>query len=409
MSQGKEFSSEHDAIWTLKDAVATFQRREITWKSIDDEYVYTANSPLDPDVDPVTFGDMMYFDAVEVLNGWFIRRINIGRIGVRSALQSTRYTVAAHTPLSSVDWETPASLFDSRVTDPLAHIEDKRNFLASYNEPKEPVVQDFANLDNAIYDLKEIIRSTKEARQLERLMMTPEDLFRERELKREWAVEPERNETGEPLWWHISTLSALFVIYANTAEEAIQAVEDEFYEGKTPPFYQLGMFKEDQQPEYEKYSGRKVVRLIPFTTDEFIVPIPEAKEVVANDPLEKLLESLSFPDSDALKEHSNAIVELLLQEGAGDEDILRNTWAEYSRTIESIVESADELFVHFQIAAIIHKAMIFRATGDMSRYIEELRDAATYSFNENLDEITQSIEEEIAVALLVDKEDADES
>jgi hypothetical protein len=396
MSENIEFGSQHEAIYTLKNAVRTLLLRQVAWPSSDGQFVYMAQSPLDPEIDPITFSNMDWLDAKEVMNTWYIKRINLGRLGVDATLVSTQYKATPYLPLVAVEWGTPATLYDEAVTDPLAEIEERQNCIAAFDSPPPAIVQDFANLDNAIFDLNIHTKTIEEIYRLERSLMTPEDIFRDRELRRQWLIEPEPNQTGGPLWWNISTMSALFVIYAHTAEEAIQAVEDKYYDGHTLLDCQIGQYSEALQQRYEKFIGRKIVRLLRFSTDEFTTSTPEIKNSIPDDPLDLLFALLDVQETSEPKNLANLVLDLLQDEHSTKAVVLQ-AWRQYDTAIETMIETAPNSpsRAKLQIAAIIFKAIIFRAAEDTFRYVEELQDASTYALNQDLDDISGMISQEI--------------
>jgi len=403
MSDNPEFQSQHDAIYTLKKAIDVMHTRTITWPSSDGMFAYMADSPLNPEIEPETFSSMPAFDTLDVLNAWYVRRVNLGRIGLDVMLKSTSYAIAIHTPLDVVDWETPATLFIPDMNDPLAHLEDQENYNRSRQNLLGPVEQDFANLDNAIFDLNTVLTAQRETQMLEKALLTPEDIFRERELKRKWMFEPERNETGGPLWWSVSTASAVFAIFAHTAEEAMQAVEDAFYDGNTPPYYQVGIHAPERQADYEKYAGRKIVRLIPFSSDEFIASVAEEAQTDPINSFDELIDALESAASDELNHYSHVLVELLSDEHS-DPTVVQQAWANYSDELARIVEVVTEPaeYAKMQLAALLYKSIIFRNAGMNFRYIEELQDAEIFAQHQTVTDLTHTldtIDDEITAAI----------
>ena len=114
-------------------------------------------------------------------------------------------------------------------------------------------------------------------------------------------------------------------------------------------------------------------------------------------PIEQLA-SITHP---TLTEVAATIVDLLTYPENTDEEKLRESWIEYGRVTEAFVDSIQytsedpKLRSKAQIAAIINKAYIFQATGDVIRYLEELDVAEVYAANEGFDEISAVISEEI--------------
>lgn len=84
-----------------------------------------------------------------------------------------------------------------------------------------------------------------------------------------------------------------------------------------------------------------------------------------------------------------------------DRDELKLLWVEYALHTEKIIEQfLDPIeYANAQIAAILHKATIFRDAGDTSRYLEELYDAQEYAFNAGIDDVYQKISDQINLVI----------
>lgn len=102
----------------------------------------------------------------------------------------------------------------------------------------------------------------------------------------------------------------------------------------------------------------------------------------------------------AVKEAAAVILHALVFEKS-DEEMLRQAWIEYAKVVESAVESRERaqanphLHAKMQIAAIIHKALLFRSAGHMLRYLEELDTAEVYAYHAGFDEISLVLAGEI--------------
>lgn len=94
-----------------------------------------------------------------------------------------------------------------------------------------------------------------------------------------------------------------------------------------------------------------------------------------------------------------------LADNGGNEERLRSAWGKYADTIEGIVDAVKEgpegtlpepqLRARFQIAAILHKAMIFLLTDNVARYLQELDTAEVYAYNESFEELSEALRTEI--------------
>lgn len=258
------YDSAVTAIDRLKGAMMYRKTRELHWFSSDGEYLYSAESPLDPEINAEDFGDLPWFRTNELMNGWFVRRIQMARVGIRATLDAKMYVVEP-SQIEAVEWEIPTSLFDPNVDDPLAEIELNAHYKEALQSPIELSERDIADLDNAIYDLNQDTQEFVRELRVRRANMTADEKFRERELRRKWETEPPRNETGQKVWWSISLMSVLLTVYADTAEEAIQAVEDEYNHGMELMMFFVSIESDETQEKLEPHKDEKIVRLIPFS------------------------------------------------------------------------------------------------------------------------------------------------
>lgn len=119
---------------------------------------------------------------------------------------------------------------------------------------------------------------------------------------------------------------------------------------------------------------------------------------VNSNPAASLIEQSNFYNIPELHEATAAIIEGLTDT---DQSQLKLAWVEYARITERIVESTEDTkekpkaYASAQIQAIIHKSFIFQSAGNTLRYLEELDRAEVYAYNENLDEMSTVINDEI--------------
>lgn len=115
------------------------------------------------------------------------------------------------------------------------------------------------------------------------------------------------------------------------------------------------------------------------------------------DALNDLLPGARFNETVELTEAHDAILEALHSVGQHPE-LTQSAWTEYARLCEQIVDTTATDMQHralLQICFIVHKALIFRQTDDMQRYLEELATAYKYAYNMRFDAIAGVIGQEI--------------
>lgn len=118
------------------------------------------------------------------------------------------------------------------------------------------------------------------------------------------------------------------------------------------------------------------------------------------DKLRELLPGVEFEESDELQEARAAILEAL-QRDDQDPDLLRSVWAEYAIILEQVVDDkAPRGTIHqisgpLEIAALVHKALIYREIGDIPRYGEDLTVAEEYALERDYDEIATALGAEL--------------
>ena len=135
----------------------------------------------------------------------------------------------------------------------------------------------------------------------------------------------------------------------------------------------------------------------PTTEDEQSIDKPdETESTVAS-----LIEHSLFYDQPELHAATTAIINGLTDPDT-DTSQLKSAWNEYAKIVERIVEYAEEApenpqsYARTQIEAIIHKALIFKSAGNTLRYLEELDRSEVYAYNEGLDEMSTTINNEMA-------------
>lgn len=109
-----------------------------------------------------------------------------------------------------------------------------------------------------------------------------------------------------------------------------------------------------------------------------------------------LLPDMGFEEPTDMLEARTAVLEALTN---NDPELLRSVWVEYASVCEQAVDKETDtdpqIRAQLQIAALVHKALIFREIGDMQRYGEDLSDAEEYAWNMHFDKIAEAITAEL--------------
>lgn len=118
------------------------------------------------------------------------------------------------------------------------------------------------------------------------------------------------------------------------------------------------------------------------------------------DSIGALIDQLGFTVSPELREAGDIVTAVLLDDTV-DCAQLRQAWIEYAKSAEQVAESIEGTvqnrmeYIKSAIAAIIHKALIFRAAGNTLRYLEELDRAEAFVVLERFDDISLTLQDEI--------------
>ncbi|HMH70076.1 MAG TPA: hypothetical protein VK502_01655 [Candidatus Saccharimonadales bacterium] len=133
------------------------------------------------------------------------------------------------------------------------------------------------------------------------------------------------------------------------------------------------------------------------------MPRPDSHEdehVGFTDKFRELLPNGNFEEPIEMLEARRAVLEAL-EKHKQEPELLQTVWSEYAAASEQIIDAKTpsngepQARAQLQVAALVHKALIFRETGDMRRYCEELVDAEEYAFNAQLSEISEAIGAEL--------------
>lgn len=129
--------------------------------------------------------------------------------------------------------------------------------------------------------------------------------------------------------------------------------------------------------------------------------LPPASERGERTPL-VTIEQLTAITHPQITEAATSVIDILANPENSDPETLREAWVNYALVTEAFVDSLEDtpedpqLRAKGQIAAIINKAYIFQATGNVTRYLEELDTAEVYAANEGFDGISEVLTTEIS-------------
>lgn len=124
----------------------------------------------------------------------------------------------------------------------------------------------------------------------------------------------------------------------------------------------------------------------------------ENERISFSDKFRDLLPGVTFEEPAEIRDARVAVIEALLRDDNTSE-FLQSVWIEYAKTWEQLVDSdiaaTPHIRAQLQIAALVHKALVFREVGNGQRYIEDLNDAKVYAYNMDFDEIAEVIRTEL--------------
>lgn len=126
----------------------------------------------------------------------------------------------------------------------------------------------------------------------------------------------------------------------------------------------------------------------------------ETDHISFTDKLRELLPDIEFEESAEILEARMAVLEALTGSDQNP-DFLRSVWIEYTMICERAVDDATpsdadpQMRAKPQIAALVHKALIFREIGNVQRYGEDLTDAEEYALAKGLCEVAEAIGAEL--------------
>lgn len=284
MSEYKDFSEQmyndpevhelfaRNAIHELQSAVCAFDE-PLKWQSSDGMSILFAvpQEFIEGSDEPVPYGklrDMTMMDLAQSMQIWSMRRTtlqpNDGTI-LQENIVIHPGRIIVTTAVGTLDVLEEGSQGDFTRNS----LADTLNDVATNARPAS--VRDYANIDNALYDLKPLVEQRWDSYHMYLANMTPEDMRNHRAMKRDWLVSPEEEKTDKPKFWGITVGDSVWLVKAASAEEAVLDLEDHFELGREPLF----MFITDPYDDViqaeldDKYPEGGIRRLIPWSIVEW--------------------------------------------------------------------------------------------------------------------------------------------
>lgn len=245
----------------------TKMREPMIWESSDGEYVYYAESlegDIDyPELDTITVGDFLHR-----YNMWELMRMT--RPDLNGEMHVSLYSVFAGLFAKVTEHTMSADLFPDKIgTDEFRDAFLDEQEIQAQLGLTEAQLQDYANIDNALFDLKPIAKARFNDYIQARLNMTEDEKRWERMQKFQWLIPEGLDKTTGPRWWAFSEGSQLFAVYAASPDEGAIIREDELGFPMFPFVFADELPDEIQHRFNEEFEDRKVVRLIPFSNTEW--------------------------------------------------------------------------------------------------------------------------------------------
>lgn len=260
-----------EAVWELKSAQTVLLVSPMVWDGEDEQHRYLAvpfEVPGKEPVDLATLGDLPLWRFTEVLNMWELARI--GQPDINGEVPLDQFLVAAGLPLLHTSHLIPAEAIAESEGGKVAEILHESASLQGKLGLDAAESKDYEVLASAITYLKVIADAARRANYERRLNMTEEERRWERMQKYQWLITPEMDRNGSPRWWGISEGSLLWAVHSATPDEAIIMIEDSRDGMPMLPFFFVDEYPEGIQTQLvEKLGDKKVVRLIPFSIEEW--------------------------------------------------------------------------------------------------------------------------------------------
>jgi hypothetical protein len=278
-----------EIVYRLKRAALSLQG-DPSWASSDGISQYSAHplrfrdgEELSPDVEVFynELGNISQFVRDTILNAWQISSLDIDDINMPGEVTVRSYLLDQNAVLVSQQTVSPEMFGNSTQAEFLKIVFQSEQRDAPI---KLASVRDFANLQNALYDLEDKVEVDELERQNRIEQLSKEELRAIRTQERQAHRFREPREVELPaeegqIWWKIEYGYGyggmrVYSILADSAEDAVLDLED-FFNMKTLIFEEAGYSynvkpygKKKQTQLGERYEGRNFVRVFPFSLVE---------------------------------------------------------------------------------------------------------------------------------------------
>lgn len=262
-----------EIISELKWTIGTFDE-PMTWRSSDGLTVIEAEPTQfsdDHEQEPIPYGklrDMPVFRLAEIMNVWGLTRTTINP-NEATILRETFLLHAGRAIGASVVGSV--AVFEQSTQGEFARNAFDDDMRRAMEDPKHASIRDYANLFNALHDLRPVADKKRDDYFEYLENMTKEDMRNYRAMKRDWIIQPELEKKAVPKWWGITNVNQVWLVKASTPEEAVLDLEDHFDMRLEPLFMVFTDPYDDEVQEQltSKYPDDNIRQLIPFSIVEW--------------------------------------------------------------------------------------------------------------------------------------------
>jgi hypothetical protein len=266
-----EWSSE--ILSELKWAIGTFDE-PMHWRSSDGLIMIEAEPiqfSADQPEEPVPYGklrEMPVFRLAETMNLWGIRRTTV-RPDEATVMQE-RFLLHAGR-IIGVSAVGSIAVFEQTTQGEFARNALEYDMAQALTDPQPATVRDYANLYDAVHDLRPVADKKRDDYYEYLKNMTKEDMRNYRAMKRDWIIQPELDKKAVPKWWGITNVNQVWLVKASSPEEAVLDLED-YFDMRLEPLFMVftDPYDDDIQEELvAKYPDNNIRQLIPFSIVEW--------------------------------------------------------------------------------------------------------------------------------------------
>jgi hypothetical protein len=261
-----------ETVALLQRALCAFDE-PLNWPSSDRRSFYFAEPSQfkEGSDEPVPYGrlrDMTLAGLSRTMQTWRLRKVTI-RPEQNEVLQENFIIHPGRALVTSAIGSM--AVFEEDVQGNFARnaLQDELRNIAANTKPAS--VRDYANLDNALFDLEPRVEQAWKDYEEYLDNMTPADMRNHRAMKRDWIIAPEQDKTAAAKYWGITVGGQVWLVKAGSAEEAVLDLEDHFEMGLEPLFMSFtDPYNDEVQAELsDKYADGGIHRLIPYSLVEW--------------------------------------------------------------------------------------------------------------------------------------------